>query len=231
MQMDAGISKMALECYGYGRWDAPYWFIGPEQGMSQDEEVEKRVEAWFDLGGNDLSDCLVFHEKINEVRWHGLDGKQPRLQKTWKQLMLFLKAFLGTPMHLEKLEDKKSLCSYQRDHWGRLTGETCLIELCGLPAHTYKSGERQRQRLFEGKQYDAIRQKRIAVIREKMLAHRPKLVVMYGRKEKESWENIALVAREFPHGAQPPILRFPPHPVSHEGVKNAYWEELGRNAK
>lgn len=27
------ILEMAKRSFGYGRWEAPYWFIGPEQGM------------------------------------------------------------------------------------------------------------------------------------------------------------------------------------------------------
>jgi len=27
---------MAEQLFGYGRWDAPFWFIGPEAGMGQD---------------------------------------------------------------------------------------------------------------------------------------------------------------------------------------------------
>jgi hypothetical protein len=27
--MDDDIRDMALRCFGYGRWSAPYWFIGP----------------------------------------------------------------------------------------------------------------------------------------------------------------------------------------------------------
>jgi hypothetical protein len=32
-QLDKAEEEMARECYGYGRWGAPYWFIGPEQGQ------------------------------------------------------------------------------------------------------------------------------------------------------------------------------------------------------
>ena len=28
------LSEMALRWYGYGRWDCPYWFIGPEPGQA-----------------------------------------------------------------------------------------------------------------------------------------------------------------------------------------------------
>src|ERR1700741_2319450 len=56
--------EMARRSYGYGRWDAPYWFIGPEQGKGRAEPSgnSQRVNAWRKLGENELCDCLDFHE-------------------------------------------------------------------------------------------------------------------------------------------------------------------------
>lgn len=70
MQMDDAVSEMARRCYGYGRWDAPYWFIGPEQGQSQDthDDLMSRVGAWLNFGGAELCDCQTFHEFIHEYR-------------------------------------------------------------------------------------------------------------------------------------------------------------------
>ena len=229
MQIDPSICKMALGCYGYGSWDAPYWFIGPEQGMASDKDIQLRVEAWLGLGENELDDCREFHEHIGEMKWH---GKRPKLQKTWKQLMLLLMAFLGAPKDIiGKPKDKTSLCEYQRDHWGRLNDETCVIELSGLPAHCYRTSKKQTHELFEQGQFEVIREKRIASIGKRILLHKPTLVVMYGRKEMAHWEEIAGVAREFPKGVRPSILAFPSHPVSFEGVKNTYWEELGTSLR
>jgi hypothetical protein len=221
--MDSDIYRMAVGCYGYGSWEAPYWFIGPEQEMAPNDDIQRRLNAWLRLGGKELSDCREFHEVIGEVRWH---GEKPKLQKTWKQLMLLLMAFQGAPMSPDNPKDKEKLCIYQRDHWGRLNDETCVIELSGLPTHTYKASGKQRLKLFEAGQFDTIRRKRIAVIRERILTHKPKLIVMYGRNEREHWEKIAEVTQQLPPDVRP-ILAFPNHPESVEGVKNAYWEELG----
>jgi hypothetical protein len=55
MALDNHERNMAEDNFGYGRWDAPYWFIGPEQGMGagakKDEKNEKRnVAAVFQSG-------------------------------------------------------------------------------------------------------------------------------------------------------------------------------------
>lgn len=226
--MNSGIHEMAEGCYGYGSWTAPCWFIGPEQGMSSNENIQRRVDAWVELGREELSDCCQFHMHIREMRWH---GEPPKLQKTWKQLMLLLMAFRGTPLDLEVREDKTKLCRYQQDHWGRANDESCVIELSGLPAHCYESSEKQRHELFEPDQFDSIRQRRIAVIRKRILQYQPKLVVMYGLKEREYWERIASVAKEFPPQTKGPIFTFATHPVSFQGVQNSYWTELGQRLR
>ena len=95
---------------GYGRWDAPYWFIGPEPGQARDEhnDLQRRFEAWLHLGGGELNDCRDFHALIGEKRWH---RERPQLQPTWRPLILLLMAFLERPT------DKESLRNYRAGAW------------------------------------------------------------------------------------------------------------------
>lgn len=88
-----GIREMALRCYGYGCWSAPYWFIGPEQGQAPEEndDLNPRVKAWLELGGGELTDCREFHALIGEKDWH---RERPRLQSTWRPLLLLLMTYL-----------------------------------------------------------------------------------------------------------------------------------------
>jgi hypothetical protein len=131
--------EMAKHCFGYGRWDAPFWFIGPEQGMSDDPgEKVFRLEAWWN-GGKwlELDDCIDFHRRLESLRppkrnkrgkiiddWH---GETPNTQHTWSRLIQFLIGFgaHGVSNHLE----------YQKHHWGTHAGLTCVAELSGLAAH------------------------------------------------------------------------------------------------
>jgi hypothetical protein len=209
------MGEMARRCYGYGHWDAPYWFIGPEPGQARDEndDLRPRVEAWLHFGGGELTDCREFHNRIGEKRWH---RERPQLQATWRPLMLLLMAFLERPTSNENLRN------YQRDKWGMLSGDTCVIELSGLAAHSFKV-PRDRER---------FRLERINLIRERMRDHHPELVVMYGTSQRESWELIA--GRAFPPdnilSLKSTILAFTPHPTSH-GLTNAYWGELGERLR
>ena len=210
--MENDFNEMARRCFGYGRWDAKYWFIGPEQGqgVAENDDLTHRFNAWRDLGSSELCDLEQFHKAINEHRWHRI------LQPTWRPLILLLMTFLKKPA------DTESLRRYQRFEWGRANGETCLIELSGLAARSF-AVSRDRE---------TFRQERIEIIRERMRQNRPELVIMYGKTQRESWEKIA-------GGAFPSdnilklngiIHALAPHPVAF-GMTNAFWKGLGNRLR
>jgi len=208
--MDEGVLEMARQRYGYGRWGAPYWFIGLEEGMAPDKTdgLLQRAKAWRHLGGRELDDCPEFHRCLGETRWHGL---KPKLQPTWRPLILLLLTFAG------RSTNRESLREYQRDKWGMLNGETCLIELSGLAAPNLST---ERDRSFVND--------RIDVLREKIRQYSPKLVVMYGLSRKESWERLA--GGRFPDDGilmnRSTIMAVAKHPTSY-GSTNDYWTKLG----
>jgi hypothetical protein len=207
-------SEMALRFYGYGRWDAKYWFIGLEEGQDREEndDLTPRLQAWRALGSTELCDLEQFCHAINLHKWHR-DGK---LQQTWRPLILLLLSFLKKPA------DTDCLRRYQRFEWGRTKGETCVIELSGQAANN-QTVSRDRT---------SFRQKRIDIIRERINQNHPQLVLMYGAGQRSSWEQIT--RRSFPPGD---ILEFDGtkfavarHPVSY-GMSNAYWEELAQRLR
>lgn len=204
--------EMAQNCFGYGRWDAPYWFIGPEQGKGSDESDDnlRRARTWQRLGSAELCDCLEFHKEISDLSWH---SGRPRLQPTWRPLILLLKAFLNEATGIENLRE------YQRDRWGRAhQGETCVIELSGLAARNYRV-QIDRER---------FRRERVEVIRQRMMRWKPVFVVMYGVNERPSWEEIAgrALVRDCVIKAGPTMIAFAPHPQEH-GRRNVDWINLG----
>lgn len=217
-QMNPNLYEMARSSYGYGRWDAPYWFIGPEQGMGEHENniegsLERRAAAWVKLGRLDLNDCRKFHCEIGEKNWHC--NEPVTLQPTWRPLLLLLMTYLG------QSTSKDSLRDYQRNRWGMLEGETCVIELSGLAAPN--DGEAMDTSTFL--------QERIQVIRQIIRKHRPRLVVMYGFAQRHSYEQIA--ENQFPPEPDPffckgpTLLALTPHPVSRIRDGNEYWTRLG----
>jgi hypothetical protein len=106
----------------------------------------------------------------------------------------------------------------QRDKWGRLDGETCVIELSGLAARNF-TVPRDRE---------SFRQQRVAIIRERIVQNSPELVVRYGTSEVEHWTTIA--GGSFPNENVArrgnTIFASTPHPTSY-GMTNEYWTSLG----
>lgn len=226
MDLNTNLREMARRCYGYGRWDAPYWFIGLGEGMTQDTDCQKRVDAWLHLGRRTgLSDCREFHYRIADERWH---RKKPpaELQATWRRLLLLLMKFLGESADID------SLRKYQSEHWGMRKDVTCVIELFGLPAPNFKAHQALMLELFTQRQIDEILQERIDFIRKKIdeSKHKPKLVVMYGRGARKQWREIAgrflLDDEIYKIGSTMMVSAI--HPTAH-GVTDEYWEKLGKS--
>lgn len=206
--------KMARDYYGYGRWEAPYWFIGPEHGQKREEgnDLTRRQEAWEKLGCHQVCDCRQFHEAIDQQDWHR-DG---RLQPTWRRLILLLMAYLGRP------KDREEIRAYQRDQWGSLHGETCVIELLGLAANNFAVSRDRESFVSE----------RMQTIIEKIRTNRPKFVVMYGKRQREKWKQIAgynldICEVVMCNGT---ALVMAAHPVS-RGMTDSYWSSLGANLR
>lgn len=219
--MDEAELGLASDCYGYGRWDASYWFIGPEQGQAswENNELAARFEAFRKLSKNGLSDCRRFHNEIHETRWHR-DSPPAALQPTWKFLILLLKTFLDEPI------DDESRRAYQRHLWGSSAGKTCVIELSGLPATSFKV-VRERE-LF--------RQKRIEFIHDKMVKCRPEFVVIYGTSQRKHWEKFWKDSAVFASHSENVVklaftsIIFASQPTAF-GQGNQYWIELGRRLR
>ncbi|HMF53960.1 MAG TPA: hypothetical protein VK593_06395 [Edaphobacter sp.] len=212
--MDEIELERARHFFGYGRWDAPFWFIGPEVGKGRDEPEDntRRVDVWLQSRRGELCDCRQFHSLLGEEDWH---QQRPRLQPTWRPLMLLLATFLS------ESSGKEDLRAYQRDRWGSQQGETCLIELSGLAARSMRVNvERQR-----------FREERIDTIRKRIFENRPVFVVMYGN-EKKYWEQIAggelTLDQPVKYGSV--LFAFAPHPAKRRR-KNEDWIGLGRKLR
>jgi hypothetical protein len=229
---------LAENCYGYGRWDADFWFIGLEEGQAQWEknDFRRRAEVFRELNkrdGNGLTDCREFHDEIGEKRWHHKNPKTGKidLQSTWRYLTLLLFAVKECPKVDLLRDDLKRV--YQVESWGvkdSVKGETCVIELSGLPANNTQLSARRPKDVQQ--QLDGIRPKRIERIRTELRnSHKARFVVMYGMTQRKSWEAIAgcrlqegvptklglttfIVAKQ-------PAARFA------KGQKNQYWIDLG----
>ena len=70
--------------YGYGTWNAPFWFVGMEEaGVETLADFERRLQAWIDERKPSLVDLKRFHERIGFGA--SLSESAP-LQPTWRPL-------------------------------------------------------------------------------------------------------------------------------------------------
>lgn len=218
------INRMARDCYGYGRWDAPYWFIGLGQSIGSNETVKDRAKVWSELAQDGLCDCRSFHlhPLIHDQRWH---VDRVELQPTWRPLILLLRTLFG-----EKA-DKESLREYQRDHWGMQNDQTCIIELFGLPAKNPGELALLMGDLVTQEQADKILDNRIQSIREKIVEKQPKLVVMYGYTAEEQWKKLAgqLVLRDKVFNIGSTMMLWTKHPTTPNPEGDPYWVRMGND--
>lgn len=223
----ATMNRMARRCYGYGRWDAPYWFIGIGEGMDKHDSLEKRSAVWSRLQKDGLTDCREFHQNIGQTQWHR-DTPPAEPQRTWGSLMLLLMTFLDEKSDVEHRRD------YQRKYWGAIKSDTCAVELFGLPAPTFEQYQYLALTLFTKKQIDEILENRIRSLREKIQAHKPRFVVMYGRSARKQWNALAGIPLRdnaiYELGST--MMVSATHPNDrHLKERNKYWIGLGKDLR
>ena len=212
--------ELAENCYGYGCWEAPYWFIGIEERLDPYEKGDrtKRAKAFEKLSTDGLCDLHKFHQEIGIDRW------QTELQFTWGRLIWLLKKYL------KKTDDDSCLLKYQINSWGNSKGATCVTELSGLPADSSKEGRRlDRERFKDCKdQLDRIRMQRIKKMICKIKEHKPELVIFYGKTQVTYWRQITDCELHFDEVDKPGATSFvfTCHPNMH-GRKREEWEALG----
>ncbi|MBY0612140.1 MAG: hypothetical protein K2P80_08140 [Beijerinckiaceae bacterium] len=203
---------IARNWFGYGRWSAPYWFIGMEPGG----ENTHSYEAWMQLGATELIDCRAHHLASNSTRWHV--GVHPPTQPTWRRLIQLLLGFKGERTDLD------SVRIYQQNEWGSLEGETAVIWLSALQAKNMQSPVDRKD----------FRDERIATLRKRLETFVPTFVIFYGTTYRDYYEAIAGVrfnANGYAWNGST-LLMLVMHPTGQSSPKNGdWWSEKGIKLK
>jgi hypothetical protein len=214
----------AAQWYGYGRWDAPYWFVGKEPGGTDDPE---QYASWARLGKPELLDCrahdLDCASTAAPAMWH---GDLPRLQPTWRPLIAMVLAYEGAMEY-----DAAAARQYQDERWGRSDGDTAVLELSAIAAKAVSYAEELRLSYLE---------ERISLLRARLKEHEPKFVVLYGLGDDpvrgvpylEHWRAIAqydLMVDE-PVRLGTTVFVVQKHPTAH-GTTTQHWAELAARVR
>lgn len=212
MDLSADELAFAKGWYGYGRWEAPYWFVGIEPGG---DDLDILVPLWIRQGRDELSDIIAHHVE-HEVDWFSKDARRP--QKTWEKLIWLMLAYNGQDATPE------AVLRYQKDKLGRSDGQVALIELSAIPA-TDNRVERPRM---------LYRSERVGHIAARLREHKPEFVVFYSpdngkeRRYLDAWCVIAgmPLIRDVPTrvGRTTCVVTYHPNGM----WRKEYWVSLGK---
>ena len=177
MLSPSALLKYLESFFGYGRWDAPIWFIGIEEaGGRSERELEQRLAVWAERGHKELEDAPTFYPASGNSSWH---GEGAHIQATWKQLIRLLLLARGA------CADDKAILACQSTQLGSFAGDTSLTELLPLPSPdtaTWNYGRwseldrlRSRQAYLAG-----TLNQRADVLKQRCRSNQPKAVIFYG---------------------------------------------------
>jgi hypothetical protein len=185
--MDRLLRNYMNRFFGYGSWNAPYWFIGIEEADCG-EPITDRLERWRRRDCSDLEDFAQFHENTQHCRFI---GKKPAYQRTWGSLVKIFLSFKGVDW------DKATVLDFQGNTFARRNKEVAAIDLFPLPSRSVnhwsyrtqfanvpflKSRELYEHTLFPRRQ---------RVLNRRIQQYKPKLVVFYSKTYSDLAEGVA----------------------------------------
>ena len=160
---------------GYGRIDAPIWFMGMEEGGDGSVGHLRRRATLFD----EKEDLGLAHERMGFNTYSKTD--------TW-WLMSYIARFAnGEPDWMDTGKTK----AYRNDRLGRFGGDTLLTDLLPIPCPERNADWPHSSRYPDKGSYEEdVLPGRIGMLREMMREGRPRVVFCYG---KTFWERYRLV--------------------------------------
>lgn len=231
MSTPTEIENVIRAAFGFGDFEARYWFIGLEPGLSGTEPGERkrlianRIAAWKE---KEIEDLFDYHKRIDVVQWFGPEAK---LQRTWAKLIRVLMVLNAKPVNTESLK------RFQSDVWGRANSETCLLELFPLPCPSTKKKDWEDCYKIERADYEErCRRRRIPRFQALIREYRPRAIIFYGVTKMKEWKLIAGVDFDSPNRdlfvqvKNRTLFSVIKHP-STKGITNMYFKKVGREIR
>lgn len=158
-----------LNFVGYGRLDAPVWFLGMEEAGGGEENIRARLKF------RTVEDCAEAHRTLGITKHHW--GKRV-IQRTWRGMCYLMLKMENKPTDVE------SIRRYQAESLGRFGGQTLLVELMPIPKHDIGAwGYEVLIPHFQSREdyYQQIKPRRLAYLKMLLRENNPKMVVGYGK--------------------------------------------------
>ncbi len=186
---------------GYGRPDAPVWFVGLEEGLGDMSSAEavKNLEARASF--ESVMDLRLAHhsrlwEKGSQINW---DISPPKTQ-VWQYMGKIMRACNGQTDCCSNLESAKGYVKMRLGRSDHAIGQTFLTELSPIPA---ANGKDKQWIDFLRKREPEINRKigeRRATLQALVRENPNALVICYGNRKKEFGELLGIEWELIPPG-------------------------------
>ena len=222
MLKSAGLTDQELErllgFIGYGRLEAPVWFLGMEEAGGGEENLRARLEF------EPVEDLARAHRLLGITKHH--EGRKV-IQPTWRGMCYVMLKLRG------RETDVESIRRYQAERLGRFGGETLLCEMMPIPKLRVGSWEYEEaipQFRSAEEYYRRVKPKRESLLRTVIQQNKPRVVVGYGKGYWEAYQRLFLERRFKRDGAflvsgeEFPLVVLTPHFASR--AMNHQWDKL-----
>lgn len=178
------VHRRIANFWGYGSFGAPVWFVGMEEGLGPETELEARFQAADGQATIDMRRDMAAVPQ--HMRW--FQPPAPPIQQNWKYpiaLYLYLKN--------DRPPSPEEVRAYQLDILGDIDRKgSCVIELMPLPARSMRDSDWLYSRyLGTRKKYeDKYKPERVLQLRDLVSAHRPRLVIFHSLKYRDDWGHV-----------------------------------------
>ena len=176
---------------GYGRLDAPIWFLGMEEGTGGNEtaiEGNLRVRLRWTERVMDMADA---HDQHNLNGPYFDPDRRLKVPAVWLFMARIARA-LGQGQATDWYSDREAARTYVRERLGRRDGETLLAELLPLPRpHAFWS-EVYQDVFPTAREYgQAVLPGRIDLLAGLVRTYAPRTLICYGKRNYGHYRHIA----------------------------------------
>jgi hypothetical protein len=182
---------------GYGRLDAPLWFLGREEGLGRRPKHPGWTLQWElrqRLAWKPVMDARQAHETLQDPYWEA-----PRQAKAWNIMSMLARGILH---HAQDWQDEKLAAQYTSGSLGRACAQTLLGDAFPLPKARISSWPYTD--LFPDKKtYKAeVWPERQAMWRRLLAEYHPRIVIAYGGWWQSRRETFGTLKWEYLEGEQ-----------------------------
>ena len=178
------VHRRIANFWGYGSFKAPIRFVGMEESLGPETELEERFRV---SDGKATIDIRREMARIpHAMRW--FQPPRPPLQQTWKYpIALYLLLRNGRPPTPEEIR------AYQLDVLSDVDcKDSCVIELMPVLARSSREEDwRYSNYVGSRRQYlEKYKPERVRQLRTLIGTHRPRLVIFHSLKYLSEWANV-----------------------------------------